>query len=357
MKKVIQISLFLLINIVLTGQTPIPKKCYLHLTGTLNEIIPVTMDLIKVYDSIYGYFLMNVGEEHPVYQQGHISQNGTFQLGGGYSEVKPQISGQMTTGKPFQATWSGKAGESFLMLLHEKNLSGSVLMNVYYLKGKKNLTAAPNSPSCAIELVILLPEESGDPIRSDSLRIIMLDTFDENQMHESDPDLMLSRIRDKFYTEYLTSNEMLVKSFPDAGLLNWFMLKGIQIINNREHVLSYCIFSYAFTGGAHGLESREFHNFNLRTGKIIRLSDFLKPGYEKDLTVILTRKLHQNLKLQPNQKLSESGFFQDDIKPNQNFYVTPEGIGFYYNHYDISPYSNGPTDLFLKYSELKSLMK
>jgi hypothetical protein len=62
------------------------------------------------------------------------------------------------------------------------------------------------------------------------------------------------------------------------------------------------------------------------------------------------------LKLPGTGKLTDSGYFVDEIKPNENFYVTGEGVGFVYNHYEIAPYSFGATDIFLTKEGLKEIL-
>ena len=41
------------------------------------------------------------------------------------------------------------------------------------------------------------------------------------------------------------------------------------------------------------------------------------------------------------------------IMPIDNFYLSSEGITFYYNIYDIAPFAMGPTEVMVPYSQLK----
>jgi hypothetical protein len=63
-------------------------------------------------------------------------------------------------------------------------------------------------------------------------------------------------------------------------------------------------------------------------------------------------KLH----LPTSQSLADAGFFSDTIKPADNFYITRDGIGFYYNQYDIAPYASGAFDIFIPFSELNDVL-
>ena len=55
MKKHIEtIILLILLGVTGTGnaQNMVPKKCYLHLIGTINKEYPIEMNLVKINDTI-----------------------------------------------------------------------------------------------------------------------------------------------------------------------------------------------------------------------------------------------------------------------------------------------------------------
>jgi hypothetical protein len=55
--------------------------------------------------------------------------------------------------------------------------------------------------------------------------------------------------------------------------------------------------------------------------------------------------------------LNVFNFYEDQIVPNNNFYITPEGIVYVYNPYDIAPYSMGQTSVLLTFEKLKPILK
>ena len=67
---------------------------------------------------------------------------------------------------------------------------------------------------------------------------------------------------------------------------------------------------------------------------------------------MIDKKLREQYRLGENEPLTDFGFFNDSIEPTNNFYIHPGGIGFFYNVYEIAPFSNGTTDLFIQWSEL-----
>ena len=56
-------------------------------------------------------------------------------------------------------------------------------------------------------------------------------------------------------------------------------------------------------------------------------------------------------------KLSQVGFFVDQITPNRNVYITGNGIGFKYAAYEVAPYSYGLPEVFLSFDKVKDLIR
>ncbi len=55
--------------------------------------------------------------------------------------------------------------------------------------------------------------------------------------------------------------------------------------------------------------------------------------------------------------LLTSGFFTiEDIVPNNNFWLSNDGIHYSYNQYEIAPYSMGVIDVVVPFSELEDII-
>lgn len=206
-------------------------------------------------------------------------------------------------------------------------------------------------------MAMLSPNESGNIFISDSLRKIMLKAFNNSGYEGIEPDSVLAWDLRIFRRDYIAGNLDLYKQMPDMGSLNWELLRFMHIVYNDSDILSFYILNYAFTGGAHGLESLDYCNVDLKTGKLLKLSDIIQESRKQELSRLLTMKLKKMNKIPDSQKLSDNGYFADIIQPNENFYLTRGGIGFLYNHYDIAPYSFGATDIFLSADEVRDLIR
>jgi hypothetical protein len=217
------------------------------------------------------------------------------------------------------------------------------------------LVKKPRSPGAAIQLGMLLPGESANPLISDSLISLMVVKFSGKQIRMTDPGKLLDGMKQVYFENYLAANEGIYNE-KMASSFNWQSLKFLHILMNGSHILSFYIDHFAFTGGAHGLQTRQFTVVNLWTGKELNLQDIFKANSDAQLGSILSEKIHEMNHLPTSQSLKDAGFFSDTVKPTDNFYLTRNGIGFFYNQYDIAPYASGSIDVFIPYREVKELL-
>ena len=368
MKKNIE-TIILLVFVLGAGsgnaQNMVPKKCYLHLIGSINKEYPIEMNLVKINDTIYGDYSFtqpgktpsgeeNTGEGIPVY--GKMSSGDAFNLMELNVNPGSLFKGKFANNQTLSGTFESPAGSKpFPFEVTDKYPEGSVAMNVYYQKAFMQLVKKPKSPIAAIQLGMLLPGESANPLISDSLIHLMLIKFTGKQVRITQPEKLLDGMKQVYFENYLSTNEGIYKETM-ASSFNWQSLKFLHILMNGSHILSFYIDHYAFTGGAHGLQTRQFTVVNLWTGKEVRLKDVFKENSETQLSSILNDKIHEKNHLPTTQSLKDAGFFTDTIRPTDNFYISRQGIGFFYNQYDIAPYASGSIDVFIPFNELKDLL-
>ena len=287
-----------------------------------------------------------------------MTGEGSFLIKELFNDDGPNFQGHFTDEQNILGTLiCGNKGEEFSFVVAEKYPAGSIPFDLYYLNDNKQLTTKSNSPSASIQLALLMPAESSNAVISDSLGKIILRFFSDKLSKDSTPDGVLNSMKMRYFENYLNSNEPFSEGSKDGPSRDWQLLKFMHIIYNDDSIVSFYILSYAFTGGAHGLETQEYGVVDLTSGKLIQLKEIFRDKFEQDLSRILTIKMRQMANLLDSQQLTEIGYFVDEIKPTENFYITGNGIGFFYNHYDIAPYSFGSTELFVSNEELKDILK
>jgi hypothetical protein len=348
------------------GQLLIPKKCYMHLVGRIDKQYPFEMELIKNGDTVFGECSFRGGNElsatfkdtSPILSfSGKVTKDAGFKITLDPWEKKILLTGHFVSTQSLSGILEIPGNPNKLPVeLTEKYPEGSIPMNAYFQKGSVPLMAKKRgSPVARILLSMLLPGESANPLISDSLKRHIISKFSDNDIGVSDPEKILETIRQNYFNTYINNNiDIYDKSSGQS--FDWEMLKYMHVVHNASFILSFYVEQYAFTGGAHGLQARRYTVVNQHTGKVISLHEIFLGNYESKLTELLTNKTREKYKVPENQTLVEAGFFVTEIRPTENFYVTAEGVGFFYNQYDIAPYANGSTDLFIPFKELKEIL-
>ncbi|WP_417014301.1 RsiV family protein [Alistipes sp.] len=115
----------------------------------------------------------------------------------------------------------------------------------------------------------------------------------------------------------------------------------------------YTIRRESYTGGAHGMRTTEYHNYWTEGGYELSLSDLFVGEELPRLTGRIKAKLYERYGAADDEELAQRGFFPEAIAPTENFEVTPEGIVFHYNPYDIACYAMGGIDVPFAKEELR----
>ncbi len=225
------------------------------------------------------------------------------------------------------------------------------------------LAADTSKGALSIEINVEIPVCFDDDKVLDSIRNSIISNLFGLEYVKFENDSLLKQFTTDLKTEYKLTNEPILTEMDDNSLYsfnNEHILDGFSLLSD-EHIYSYGINRYVFMGGAHGLNTINYLNFNLKNGKIITESDLFMKNSSKKLTELIKKRIvEQSLEDQnsePIKNLASTDYWSDAIKPNGNFYITDEGINYVYNPYEIGPYYLGITEVRLPYNRLKSILK
>lgn len=121
-----------------------------------------------------------------------------------------------------------------------------------------------------------------------------------------------------------------------------------------DSLLCYQITRAGYTGGAHGMYGTECHIYSLADGFELSLADLLSEAQIGRLDSLIRTKIAVRYQASTDEELTKAGFFPEYIAPTENFRISPEGITFYYNPYDIGCYALGAVEVTLSREELGS---
>jgi hypothetical protein len=177
-----------------------------------------------------------------------------------------------------------------------------------------------------------------------------------------------SMIADFFGAEYTSTDVMESSKKYDQAIADMYtsqtsddhkwdgfirMTSYHSILNKR--VITYAINHSEYTGGAHGMETTMYSNYDMETGDKLTLDDLFTPEGK----AALTGQIHAQILADHNAKdwtaLSEDNcyFAPEEVLPTENFELTENHIIFQYNPYDIACYAQGETKVKLALSDLK----
>jgi hypothetical protein len=145
----------------------------------------------------------------------------------------------------------------------------------------------------------------------------------------------------------------------DESIASWYSYyKGLesQVKFYEKDLLVYRIDFNEYTGGAHGMYTSTFLNFDLKHIRQLILNDIFIDGYQDALTDLLWDQLMADQNVQARTELENMGYGSTgDLIPTENFYLSKEGITFYYNVYEFTPYVMGAVEITLPYAAIEHL--
>lgn len=139
---------------------------------------------------------------------------------------------------------------------------------------------------------------------------------------------------------------------------SYLLRASLKVMHQDPLLLIFEMDGHTYAGGAHGLDETAFLNWDVKKQKEITLNDILIIGYTKQLTATGEKIFRKDEKLSERASLADNYFFdKGKFSLNNNFMITPTGLLFLYNEYEIKSFAAGQTKLFIPYNQIKSLLR
>ncbi|TWR31294.1 DUF3298 and DUF4163 domain-containing protein [Mucilaginibacter pallidiroseus] len=156
---------------------------------------------------------------------------------------------------------------------------------------------------------------------------------------------------------FIASYERFKKESPKSPMF-YELQDDVKVVQQDSALIALEYNGYTFQGGAHGASFTGFINWNPAAKKEVLLKDVLIDNYQPELTKIAEKIFRKNEKLSDTTSLKTNYFFKGDkFALNENYSITPLGVKFVYNQYEIKPYAAGQTELFIPYAQIKTLVR
>lgn len=229
-------------------------------------------------------------------------------------------------------------------------------------------------PTCKINLDFsyLQPASESDSL-STQINATIIRTVFGSSYETLQPDKVLPALAESYIENYKTD----VKGLFEADLHNgmkpddvpaWYNYEyqlNTEMKEGKKGVWNYTVTDFQYTGGAHPNTTITCLNINQETGKILKEDDVFN---EKDTASICKLIMNELIK-EVNQRidtdtitsldgLQSMGILLDTyLYIPSNFLLEKEGVTFYYNRYEIAPYSAGDFRLTVNYDDIQSYLK
>ena len=212
----------------------------------------------------------------------------------------------------------------------------------------------------SVNITFEIPVAYTDNKVLDSIRATILSNLFGNEFIAIPNDSVAIKFAQGLYADYKSNNGALVGQLDSSSLYsfnNEHSVEGFSLLSDKK-IYSYGIDRLIYMGGAHGLETRSYYNFDLSTGKLIKEKDLYIQNFEGPLTNIIKKCIvDQSPEIKSIEDLEESVYWTDSIKPNGNFFITDESIKYVFNPYEIAPYAFGETEVSITFESLKAILK
>lgn len=341
------------------------KVLYYRMEGNIGNNINVIANLIKQSDKVEGNYQYKFKENDAttfygkmLEIEGEILKNDSLYLKE-YGADEASFMG-VWNDNSYKGEWRvpGEENDYMEVLLKEFYPHGSLPFKAFYLNSEEKLIKdKKDSPTANLELTFIYPENNSLPVGIlDSVRRIINKSFFGDSFIQDEPIIMLKAFEKEYYRNYKSTNLDGCKTMENKALLSWSSLNSMSVIFNSSYLLCIEYQKYAYTGGAHGISNDSYDIIDLKTGNTLTYNNIFTDDADSALSLLLTDKMLEKYKTKDKANLRQLGFWVDKIIPNQNIYVTGNGIGFKYASYEIAPYSYGLPEVFLSFDECKGLI-
>jgi hypothetical protein len=333
------------------ARIPVPQQTvgwYKVMTGTIDKY-PVSMYLFCLGSTVNGYYYSDKSGV-PISVSGEL-KTGNLQLRApGDRRGKEVFTGALTD-STFSGSWS-IGGQTLPFQLHTiPRDSGYMPFNFVHVKGTQKRAKRAGEAGIdygpSYEASTIWPSDSSALsalLRQDIFAFLSLPWKEGTAVGQA-----LVRSGDVFLTN---GNRDVSENQP-----SYEYEATLDILYQTSGLLSLSMVDYSFTGGAHGNSREIYRCYDLKAARRLNIGDIIDTlHYSGAMSALLEQSYRTNKQIPPDTRLSES-LFKDTIPLNNNFYLTGEGIGFYYNTYEIGPYVAGGNAFYFPYSQLLSYLQ
>ena len=215
--------------------------------------------------------------------------------------------------------------------------------------------AEGRADTLSIQISLEIPSD-GDSVAQAMTRSILAFAFEMEQdtmSGEQAAECFETGLIDAYFDEMAPLHES--EEDPElAGVHSWEEIITGYFGDVYKKKVTYYVEYYGYRGGAHGIPTLTPTVFSTETGAVIPEAEFFVDGYQEDISLLLRDNLLSAL---DNDADAYDALFVKDIAPNGCYDVTRKGVTWYYQPYEIGPFSLGVISVSLPWEDLKEYVR
>lgn len=236
------------------------------------------------------------------------------------------------------------------------------------------LQEGENVPSCKIGLDFsyLQPASEADSV-SPKINATIIKKIFGPQYETAQPNQVLSALTENYIRNYKADVKKLFEADLHNGMkpedvpawYNYEYQLNSEMTKGKDGIWNYILTNYQYTGGAHPNTEITCFNINPKTGEILSEEDVFNVKDTANICKLIMNELIKEVNKRSGidtvtslDGLQAMGILLDTyLYIPSNFILGKDGVTFYYNRYEIAPYSAGDFRLTVNYDDIQSYLK
>lgn len=349
MKNLIILLCFFLSSICYSGCDSIyPKqKTYYNLKGFIGEF-PITMHLHKHQNTYVGvYWYDSQGKPISFSGQNAIGFDSlsiqNYMDDGTQERMALKMENDLFSGYWF----SDKKKKKLPVVL--KPEIGGLDFEYFRTDSTYRVNSDPDGLACEYSEGIIWPKSNDgfSKMYIDSL----ISSFGKKGQKFDSPETLLKEVQNQYIDDYRLMIDSMKNDLEYAT--SYSSISNNYVLSQDKRFLCTKTDFYTYAGGAHGFGGNIYVVFDILKHRVVNIEDVLNRKGIRSLPKLIQRQILKDRGVRSYEPITNAGLFEEGVTHvSKNFYITPKGIGFHYNQYEIGPYAAGPFSVFFNYNTI-----
>lgn len=244
------------------------------------------------------------------------------------------------------------------------NFSNDILFDTIHVVKAHNVNNDSTQPSFNFSMDFVYPIKMADTTVLSSIQKKFNEIYLEDKAYRNDSaQVAINRYLDQsiksFEEEVKTYMTNVHSEEEDAApYLSYYDKFLGHVLFNKNNILSFQV-ERNINKGKISFSSLRNYVFNLKTGELIHEEDIFLPTFASEMSPLILDKILKMNNATSVKDLTNAGFLQEveEIIPNNNFYVTDEGITYIFNKGEYTALVLDAVQVSFKFEEIKFLLK